>query len=138
MTNLAIAVISGVIIAALVFAWQTAKNIYTDNTINDDGAKEYKLHGPLFFGSVTQFKLLFDIDNDPAEIIIDFMHSRVADHSAIDAIQFITAKYIQHNKIVHLRHLSPECKLLLGKAGNMVESNLLEDPDYHVATDKLG
>lgn len=105
-TNLAIAVIIGVIIAALVFAWQTAKNIYTGNAINDDGIKEYKLHGPLFFGSVTQFKLLFDVDNDPSEIIIDFRYLRVADHSAIDAIQFITEKYIQRDKIVHLRHLS--------------------------------
>lgn len=82
--------------------------------------------------------MLFDVDNDPSEIIIDFRYSRVADHSAIDAIQFITEKYIQRNKIVHLRHLSPECKLLLGKAGSMVESNILEDPDYHVATDTLG
>ena len=137
-TNLAIAVIAGVIIAALVFAWQTAKNIYAETHINDDGMKEYKLHGPLFFGSVTQFKLLFDVDQDPTEIIIDFMHSRVADHSAIDAIQGITEKYTARNKKLHLRHLSPECKLLLGKASNMVESNALEDPDYHVATDKLG
>ena len=136
-TNLAIAVVTGMIIAALVFAWQTAKNIYAEKQINDDGAKEYQLHGPLFFGSVTQFKALFDIENDPKEVIIDFAHSRVADHSAIDAIQFITERYIALDKNLHLRHLSPECRLLLGKVGDMVEANLLEDPDYHVATDKL-
>lgn len=136
-TDLAVAVVTGVIIAALVFAWQTAKNIYADKKVNEDGAKEYKLHGPLFFGSVTQFKALFDIEGDPQEVIIDFAHSRVADHSAIDAIQLITERYTALGKNLHLRHLSPECKLLLGKAGDMVEANVLEDPDYHVATDKL-
>lgn len=137
-TNLAIAVVTGVVIAALVFAWQTAKNIHADKKINSDGAKEYMLDGPLFFGSISQFKALFDIENDPQEIIIDFLDSRVADHSAIDAIQFITKRYVKAGKILHLRHLSPECKLLLGKAGDMVETNVLEDPDYHVASDKLG
>jgi SulP family sulfate permease len=136
-TDLAIAVITGVIIASLVFAWETAKNIYTEMHVNSNGEKEYTLHGPLFFGSITKFKTLFDIKNDPNEVIIDFMHSRVADHSAIDAIQFITEKYVEAGKILHLRHLSSECKLLLGKAGDMVEANILEDPDYHVATDKL-
>lgn len=136
-TNLAISVITGVIIAALVFAWETAKNIYTEKKINADGSKEYQLHGPLFFGSATHFKTLFDIKNDPQEVIIDFMHSRVADHSAIEAIQFITERYATLNKNLHLRHLSPECKILLGRAGNMVEANVLEDPDYHVATDDL-
>ncbi|WP_423063342.1 SulP family inorganic anion transporter [Candidiatus Paracoxiella cheracis] len=137
-TDLAVAVITGVIIAAFVFAWETAKNIYTEKKINDDGVKEYKLHGPLFFGSVSQFKALFDVENDPNEVIIDFAHSRVADHSAIDAIQAVTERYTALNKNLHLRHLSSECKLLLGKAGDMVEANVLEDPDYHVATDRLG
>jgi sulfate permease, SulP family len=136
-TDLAIAVVTGVIMSALVFAWQTAKNIYAVKKINQDGAKEYKLHGPLFFGSISQFKDLFEIKEDPKEIIIDFMHSRVTDHSAIDAIQFITHRYTALGKNLHLRHLSPECKLLLGKAGDMVETNVLEDPDYHVASDTL-
>lgn len=136
-TDLAIAVVTGVIISALVFAWQSAKNIYVEKSINENGEKEYKLHGPLFFASVTQFKSLFDIKNDPDEIIIDFAHSRVADHSAIDAIQFIAERYLAQGKKLHLRHLSAECKLLLGKAGDMVEVNLLEDPRYNVATDKL-
>ncbi|MCP4475127.1 MAG: SulP family inorganic anion transporter [Gammaproteobacteria bacterium] len=136
-TDLAIAVVTGVIISTLVFAWQTAKDIYAENRVNDKGEKEYTLHGPLFFGSVTQFKALFDIENDPGEVIIDFMRSRVADHSAIDAIQFITEQYTRLGKTLHLRHLNPECKLLLGKAGNMVEANVLEDPNYHVATNRL-
>jgi SulP family sulfate permease len=132
-TNLAIAVLVGVVIAALVFAWQTAKNIYAEKSINKDGAQEYQIHGPLFFASVSHFKELFDYDCQAQEIIIDFKHSRVADHSAIDAIQYVTEKFTQANKNLHLRHLSPECKTLLGKAGNMVEANVLEDPDYHVA-----
>lgn len=136
-TDLAIAVITGIIIAALVFAWETAKNIYAKSCLKEEGKKEYQLHGPLFFASVAKFKTLFDIENDPDDVIIDFMHSRVADHSAIDAIRFITEKYIEAGKLLHLRHLSPECKLLLGNAGNMVEVNILEDPDYHVATDRL-
>ena len=137
-TNLAIAVVTGVIIAALVFAWETAKNIRADKKINDDGAKEYILHGPLFFGSISQFKALFDMENDPKEVIINFLHSRVTDHSAIHAIQFITERYMELGKNLHLRHLSPECKILLGNAGDMVETNVLEDPDYHVASDTLG
>ncbi|MCH9613363.1 MAG: C4-dicarboxylic acid transporter DauA [Chlamydiia bacterium] len=137
-TNLAIAVVTGVVIAALVFAWQTAKNIHAQKKMNKDGAREYHLQGPLFFGSVTQFKAIFDVENDPKEIIIDFLGSRVTDHSAIHAIQFITERYVALGKNLHLRHLSPECKLLLGKAGDMVETNVLEDPDYHVASNKLG
>ena len=137
-TDLAIAVVTGVIIAALVFAWQTAKDINVRKTINKDGAKEYKLYGPLFFGSITQFKSLFEIEEDPKEVIIDFKHSRVTDHSAIDAILFITERYTAINKKLHLRHLSPECRLLLGKASVLVETNALEDPDYHVASNKLG
>jgi sulfate permease, SulP family len=132
-TDLAIAVITGVIIAALVFAWQTAKNIHAEKSINTNGKKEYKIHGALFFASVTQFKELFDVDNDPNEVIIDFIYSRVADHSAINAIQSIAEKYTKQNKVLHLRHLSAECKTLLGKAGDMVEINILEDPDYQVA-----
>lgn len=137
-TNLAIATITGVIIAALVFSWQMAKHIYADKIINEKGQKEYKLHGPLFFGSTATFKMLFDIENDPSDVVIDFMHARVADHSAIDAIQTINQRYATVEKTLHLRHLSAECKLLLGKAGDMVEVNVIEDPEYHVASDKLG
>jgi SulP family sulfate permease len=138
LTDLAIAVVTGVVIAALVFAWESAKNIWAEKKINAAGAKEYHIHGPLFFGSVTQFRALFELEEDPEEVIIDFLHSRVTDHSAIDAIQAVTMRYSELKKNLHLRHLSPECKQLLGKAGNMVETNVLEDPDYHVATNELG
>ena len=137
MTDLAIAVIVGVILASLVFAWQTAKNIYAETKINTDGSKEYILHGPLFFSSSTRFKSLFAPEDDPTEVIIDFKYSRVSDHSAIDAIAYVAECYSNLGKNLHLRHLSLECKELLGKAGNLVEVNVLEDPDYHVATDKL-
>lgn len=135
-TDLAVAVIVGVILASLIFAWETAKNIYTEESIEGE-SKVYRIHGPLFFGSTTKFKALFDPQNDPKEVIIDFNHSRVSDHSAIDAISFIVNRYSLFDKTVHLKHLSAECKTLLGKAGSMVEVSLIEDPDYHVASDKL-
>jgi SulP family sulfate permease len=94
------------------------------------------LRGPLFFGSTQAFKQLFHIHDDPNDVIIDFMHSRVADHSAIDAIKFIADEYISAGKTLHLKHLSLECKKLLGKAGDLLEVNVLEDPDYHVVTDE--
>lgn len=137
-TDLAVAVVTGVILAALVFAWQTAKKIHAEKSINKEGAIEYRLDGPLFFGSTSTFKELFDFENDPHEVIIDFKLSRVTDHSAINAIQFVTERYKTFGKTIHLRHLSPECKILLGNAGDMVETNILEDPDYHVSSDKLG
>ena len=136
-TNLAIAVVIGVIMASLKFAWETAKNIHAEEKEMDNGSKEYIIHGPLFLGSTSKFKALFSITTDPKDIIIDFKHSRVADHSAIDAIEFIVNEYTLCGKILRLRHLSSECKLLLGKAGDMVEVSVLDDPDYHVATDVL-
>jgi len=136
-TDLAVAVIVGVIMASLVFAWQTAKNISAKSSVKANGSKVYALHGPLFFGSTTTFKTLFDVVNDPNDVIIDFQYSRVADHSAIDAIQFVANEYTRRGKTLHLRHLSQECRLLLGKAASLVEVNLLEDPDYHVASDAL-
>ncbi len=136
-TNLATAVIVGVIMASLVFAWQTAKKITAKEIIQENGIKSYMIYGPLFFGSSTHFKTLFSVANDPQEIIIDFKYSRVADHSAIDAIKYVIDQYAYHNKVVQLRHLSQECKTLLGKAGSMVEVNIVEDPQYHVATNAL-
>lgn len=136
-TDLAVAVVVGVIMASLVFAWQTAKNIEAEESSTNDGSKVYMIHGPLFFGASTKFKTLFSPETDPQDIIIDFKYSRVADHSAIDAIKYVVDQYTRYGKTLHLRHLSHECQLLLGKAGNMVEVNVLEDPDYHVATDTL-
>jgi sulfate permease, SulP family len=136
-TDLAVAVIVGVIMAALEFAWKTSKNIHATERQLSANSKEYQVHGPLFFGSVANFKTLFSFDADPSDIIIDFKYSRVADHSAIEAIQYIVTQYSRQGKALHLRHLSAECRALLGKAGDMVEVNVLEDPDYHVATNKL-
>lgn len=136
-TDLAMAVIVGIVIASLVFAWQTAKSIYAEESMNDDGSKEYDIHGPLFFASSTNFKKLFSPNTDPEHVVIDFKLSRVVDHSAIDAIKYIVGQYSSLNKQVHLRGLSSECKLLLGKAGDMVEVNMITDPNYHVATDVL-
>ncbi len=136
-TDLAIAVIVGVIVSALVFAWDHAKHIVVETHVDDNGSKVYVLSGVLFFGSVHNFKNLFDIQNDPDDVVIDFARSRVADHSAIEAIDTLAEKYTNAGKKLHLRHLSPECKLLLEKAGDLVEVNVLEDPKYKVADDKL-
>jgi len=105
--------------------------------IDENGAKIYELHGPLFFGSVQNFHDLFDPKNDPAEVIVDFYDSRVADHSGIEAIDSLAERYQRHGKTLHLRHLSPECRDLLERAGDLVEVNLLEDPRYYVADDRL-
>ncbi|GLP97898.1 SulP family inorganic anion transporter [Paraferrimonas sedimenticola] len=136
-TDLAIAVLVGVIVSALVFAWEHAKHITVTASDNDDGSKEYKLYGPLFFGSVANFLELFDANKDPEHVIIDFDQSRVADHSALEAIDTLAERYMKEGKQLHLRHLSPECRKLLRKAGDLVEVNLIEDPDYKVATDTL-
>jgi len=136
-TDLAIAVIVGVIVAALVFAWEHAKHISARTLIQEDGAKVYDLFGPLFFGSVSAFKDIFEPETDPNVVIIEFKNSRVADHSAIEAIDTIAERYIAAGKEVHLRHLSEECRVLLKKAGNLCDVNVIEDPSYRVATDKL-
>lgn len=135
-TDLAMAVVIGVIVSALVFAWQHAKHIRAD--IKEvDGVKTYELHGPLFFGSTSYFLELFDPKNDPDEVIIEFKHSRVADHSGLEVIDTLAERYNKEGKNLSLKHLSPECRKLLTKAGNMVEVDVIEDPKYHVATDKL-
>lgn len=136
-TDLAVAVVVGVIVSALVFAWEHAKHINVNTYIDDNGSKVYELNGPLFFGSVKNFRDLFTPQDDPEDVIIEFQHSRVADHSAIEAIDSLAEQYIKAGKQLHLRHLSEECKQLLDKAGDLVEVNRLEDPKYHVADDVL-
>ncbi|MCH9627106.1 MAG: hypothetical protein S4CHLAM2_07400 [Chlamydiales bacterium] len=116
MTNLAIAVITGVIIAALVFAWESAKNIYANQTLHADGSKEYQLHNPLFFGSISQFKALFEIENDPQEVVINFKYSRVTDQSAIHAIEWVITRYKSVGKNLKIKNLSHECEEVLSKA----------------------
>jgi SulP family sulfate permease len=136
-TDLAIAVIVGVIVSALAFAWEHAKHINVKTYVDEQGSRVYELNGPLFFGSVKKFLELFDPENDPDDVIIEFQNSRVADHSAIEAIDNLADKYIQAGKKLHLRHLSSDCRQLLRKAGDLVEVNVLEDPRYFVANDKL-
>ena len=135
-TDLAIAVIVGVIVSALVFAWQHAKHIRVVTSMEGE-TKVYRLHGPIFFGSVNNFLELFDPRNDPDDIVIEFQYSRVSDHSGLEAIDTLAERYIKAGKKLHLRHLSPECLTLLKKAGSMVEINTGEDPSYRIATDTL-
>lgn len=133
--NLALAVLVGVIISALVFAWESAKRIRAKKYIDEKGVKHYEIHGPLFFASTTAFSEKFDISTDPNEIIIDFKESRITDMSAIDAVNKITERYAKLNKTVHLRHLSADCKELLKNANEVIEVNIMEDPTYKVASD---
>ncbi len=136
-TDLAIAVVVGVIVSALVFAWQHAKHIQVKSCLNDMGGKIYELEGPLFFASVRNFQDLFDPKNDPDDVVVEFQKSRVYDHSAIEAIDTLAERYLNAHKRLHLRHLSPECTQLLKKAGNLVEVNVIEDLHYHIALDQL-
>jgi len=133
--NLALAVIVGVIIAALVFAWDNAKRIRARKRIDEEGIKHYEIYGPLFFASVSTFNEKFDVLNDPDEIIIDFEESRVVDMSAIEALNKITERYQKVGKKVHLKHLSPDCRKLLKNAEELIDVNVLEDPTYKVTVD---
>ncbi len=138
MHDLATAVILGVIVSALVFAWQHATHLGADTKVNKFGSKIYQLHGPLFFASVSSFKEMFDVNSDPDDVVIDFYYSRVYDQSGLEAIHSLSDKYTTAGKRLHLTHLSSECQRLLGKAGDLVEVSVSEDPQYHVATDRLG
>ncbi len=135
--NLAVAVIIGVVISALAFAWENAKRIRARKFIDDLGYKHYEIYGPLFFGSVATFGEKFDLGNDPEHVVIDFKESRVVDHSAIEALNKITERYARVGKKVHLRHLSEDCRKLLDKADAILEVNHYEDPTYKLAVDPL-
>lgn len=132
--NLALAVLIGVIISALVFAWKSAKRIRARKYIDENGVKHYEIFGPLFFGSTTAFGEKFDVLNDPTEIVIDFKESRINDMSAIDAVHKITERYAKLDKVVHLRHLSADCKELLQNAKGVIDVNIIDDPTYRVAS----
>jgi SulP family sulfate permease len=134
--NLALAVLIGVIISALVFAGDSAIRIRARKYIDDKGVKHYEIYGPLFFGSVATFTEKFDITNDPEEVIVDFRDSRVADMSGIEAVNKLTERYHKAGKKLQLRHLSEDCRLLLKNAAAIIDVNILEDPIYHVAADK--
>ncbi|RZA27594.1 MAG: SulP family inorganic anion transporter, partial [Lysobacteraceae bacterium] len=136
--DLAVAVLAGVVVSALVFAWQHAKQIRVATGVDKHGWKVYTVEGTLFFASVSGFQALFTPRDDPQDVVIDFLRARVADHSAIQVIDALAERYRLLGKRLHLRHLSPDCRELLERARDMIEVNLPEDPRYHVADDKLG
>ena len=138
--DLAIAVIAGVIMSALKFAWDNAVRIRARKSVKENGTKVYEIWGPLFFGSTQSFAEKFDVKQDPENIEIDFIESRVSDHSGIEALERIMDKYIDLGKSVTLTHLSPECQGLLKKANPNFEKYIqssIEDPRYHVVTDLM-
>lgn len=130
--NLALAVLLGVVVSALVFAWDNAKRIRARKHVDADGVKHYEIYGPLFFGSTTAFLEKFDVESDPDNVVIDFRESRVADMSAIDALNKVTERYARVGKRVQLKHLSPDCRRLLQNAESLVAVNVVEDPTYQV------
>ena len=136
-SDLALAVISWIIISALVFAWKKAEEIEAKRIIDENNITHYDLNWPLFFGSITKFKTIFDISNDTKEVIIDFADSRVMDHSAIEAIDSLTEKYEKAGKKLHLKHLSKDCRTLIKNAEKIVDINIMEDPKYYVTNIKL-
>lgn len=131
--NLALAVLIGIIISALVFAWDSAKRIRAKKYVDEKGVKHYEIYGPLFFGSVTAFSEKFDVSTDPNEVVIDFADSRVVDMSAIEALNALTNRYHNAGKKIYLKHLSQDCITLLKNADSIVLVNSLEDPMYMVA-----
>ena len=134
--DLAIAVISGVIVSALVFSWENAKRIRARKRTKEDGTKVYEIWGPLFFGSITAFNDKFDVKNDPNSVEIDFIESRISDHSAIESIFNLVTKYKEDGKKIHLKHLSEDCKILLHKSSPIFKEVILDaidDPRYHLA-----
>ena len=134
--DLAIAVIAGVIVSALVFSWENATRIRARKRMKEDGTKVYEIWGPLFFGSITTFNEKFDVKNDPDSVEIDFVESRISDHSALEAIFNIVEKYETAGKQIHLKHLSEECKELLYKSNPKFKEVIVEDiddPRYHLA-----
>jgi len=133
--DLAVAVIAGIIISALVFAWENAKRIRARKHFLDDGTKVYEIWGPLFFGSIQEFKSKFNVNDDPKNVRIDFMESRVSDHSALEALYQMVYKYEAVGKTLTIQHLSEECQNLMIKASprleKVIEKNI-DDPRYHV------
>jgi len=134
-SDLAVAVVVGVIVSALVFAWRTSKRVSIRSEVIDANQKIYHIRGPLFFGSTANFQDMFRPKDDPDVVVIDFLKCRVWDHSGLQAIEALTERYARRKKTVRLRHLSPDCKVLLHKAGSMVELIPDEDPDYGIAVD---
>ena len=138
--DLAIAVIAGVIMSALSFAWKSATMIRARKRTKEDGTKVYEIWGPLFFGSTTGFNSKFDVSTDPAHVEIDFIESKVGDHSGVEALHNISNKYLEAGKKVTLTHLSPDCKAMLLKWNpefKTIIKDAIDDPRYHVVTDMM-
>jgi len=135
LTDLAIAVVVGVVVSALVLAWKSSQNIHVRVEFGADGEKIYLLDGPLYFASAESFTALFQPREDPQEVIIDFLSTRVIDTSGLQAIDLLAEKYKRLGKNLQLRHLSPDCKALLEKAGDLMTVNVIDDPKYGVAVD---
>ena len=135
--NLALAVLAGVVISSLVFAWESAKRIRAKRYIAADGKKHYEIYGPLFFGSVTAFMDKFDVEADPSEVLVDFKDSRVADMSGIEALNKLTEKYRAVGKQLTLIHLSEDCRRLLANAEGVVKVNVEHDPTYYIPSDRF-
>lgn len=133
--NLALAVIIGVIIAALVFAWDNAVRIRARKYTDSEGVKYYQMYGPLFFGSAEAFRDKFDVESDPEKVVISFAESRVVDMSAIEALNKITERYHKAGKTIYLTHLSADCLRLLNNAERIIQVNIIEDPTYKVVAD---
>lgn len=120
-TDLAVAVLIGVIVSALAFAWKHAKHLEAEIEHDHDGVKHYKLRGSLFFGSATDFHELFDVGNDPEKVILDFKFSKVCDHSGLEAIEALMDRYKKHGRLLQIKNLSEDCQRILKKAGHMIE-----------------
>ena len=136
-TDLARAVVAGIIISALVFSWKKSQKIAVNSWTDKDGGKHYELSGYLFFASATNFSELFNVDEDATEVYIDFKDAKISDHSGVEAVNSLTEKYLRADKKLHLYHLSKDCRKLLKNADKIVEVNIKEDPVYEVADDKL-
>ena len=138
--DLAIAVIAGVIMSALVFAWKNATMIRARKRIKEDGTKVYEIWGPLFFGSVQNFNAKFDVKNDPDNVELDFIESKVSDHSGLEALRNLANKYLDSGRSINLLHLSPECKKLLIRSNPKWNDHIktdVDDPRYYVVTDVM-
>ena len=133
--DLAVAVLVGIVVSALVFAWQNALRIRARKHTDERGIKHYEIYGPLFFASTKLFLEKFDVKEDPNEVIIDFKESRIMDQSAIESINKITQKYLAVGKTIHLRHLSTDSQKLITKAEKICVVNVLEDPNYFISID---
>jgi SulP family sulfate permease len=136
-TNLAMAVVVGVILSALMFAWEYAATLSAKRYLDENGRAIYELHGPVFFASVKSFSSLFDPQNDPEFTEVDFRYTRIHDHSALEAIKALSARYQDAGKGLRLSHLSPECQLLLNTAGDWLDVSVSESPHQHVTTQRL-